>query len=100
MVKRQTLRMSRASQKSPSRSKHPGQGLVRMRSEAATLTSDVVDVMQIHQGEHHRVEHGQHLSYRREADATALLPQRHIAAPVEPIFHQPMRANQVRKALS
>src|SRR5205823_5189337 len=36
----------------------PGQGLLRVRSEAPTLASDIRNVMQIHQGEHHRVEHG------------------------------------------
>src|SRR5438105_7378154 len=30
--------------------------------------------MQIHQGEHDRVEHGQHLSHRREAHTTPILP--------------------------
>src|SRR5260370_22657510 len=83
----------RASQKSPSRSKHPGKRLVRVRGEAPALASDVRDLMQIHQREHGRVEHSQHLRYRWEANAAPILPQRHIAAPVEPIFHGPMRTN-------
>jgi TniQ len=52
----------------------PGQSLVRMRGETPTLASDVGNLMQIHQGEHHRVEHGQHLSQRREAHATIIFP--------------------------
>jgi hypothetical protein len=51
--------------------------------------------MQIHQREHDRVEHGQHLRYRWEANAAPILPQRHIAAPVEPIFHGPMRTKHL-----
>ncbi len=55
--------------------------------------------MQIHQREHDRVEHRQHLSHRREAHPTPILPQGHVAAPVEPIFHGPMRANHLCKPL-
>src|SRR5260221_9373607 len=77
----------------------PGQGLVRVRGEASELASDVRDLMPIHQREHHGVEHSQHLSHQREADTTTILPQGHIATPVETIFHGPMRANQLRKTL-
>ena len=52
----------------------PGQGLVGMRGEAPQLASNVGDVMQIHQREHHRVEYRQHLSHRREAHAAIILP--------------------------
>jgi hypothetical protein len=37
------------------------------------LASDVGHLMHVHQGEHHRVEHGQHLSHRWQADATLIL---------------------------
>ena len=50
----------------------PGQGLIGMRGEAPELASDVGNLMQIHQGEHDAVEHGQHLSHRREAHATTI----------------------------
>jgi hypothetical protein len=39
----------------------PGQSLLRMRGETPTLASHVGNLMQIHQREHHRVEHGEHL---------------------------------------
>jgi len=52
----------------------PGQGLVGVRGEAPELASNVRDLMQIHQREHHRVEHRQHLSHRWEADAAIILP--------------------------
>src|SRR3989442_1416428 len=88
-------RGARASHKSSSRSKHPGECLIRVRGEASALASDVRDLMQIHQEEHDRIEHGQHLRYRWEAHAASILPQRRIAAPVEPIFHGPMCANHL-----
>ncbi len=52
----------------------PGKGLVRVKGEAPNLASDVRDLVQIHQGEHHRVEHGQHLSHWWEADTTTIFP--------------------------
>src|SRR2546425_8309439 len=77
----------------------PGKGLVRVRGEASDLASDIGHLMEIHQGEDHGVEYGQHLSHRREADATAILSQRHVATPVQTIFHRPMSANQLQKTL-
>jgi hypothetical protein len=77
----------------------PGKSLVRMRGETPTLASDVGNLMQIHQGEHHGVEHGQHLSHQREAHATTIFSQGRIASPVEPIFHGPMLPNQLGKTL-
>src|SRR2546426_4888207 len=74
-----------------------GKGLIRVRGEASDLASDIGHLMEIHQGEDHGVEYGQHLSHRREADATAILSQRHVASPVETIFHRPMSANQLQK---
>ena len=55
--------------------------------------------MQIHQGEHHRVEHGQQLSHRREAHAATIFPQGRIASPVESIFDGPMRTNHLCQPL-
>src|SRR5437868_15529173 len=77
----------------------PVERLVRVRSETPDLTSDVRDLMQIHQGEHDGVEHREHLGHRREADAAVILPQSYIAAPVEPIFYGPMRTNQLRQTV-
>ena len=51
----------------------PSQGLMWVRGEASALASDVRDLMQIHQGEHDRVEHGEHLSHRRKAHAAIIL---------------------------
>ena len=73
----------------------PGKGFVRVRDEASDLASDIGHLMEIHQGEDHGVEHGQHLRHRREADATTILSQRHVAPPVETIFHGPMSASQL-----
>ncbi len=77
----------------------PSQGLVRMRSEAPTLASDVGNLVQIHQGEHEAIEHGQHLRHLRPAHAAPILAQGGIAAPVEPIFHGPMRPDHLRQPL-
>ena len=77
----------------------PGQGLVRMRGEAPTLASDVLDLVSIHQSQHEAVEHGQHLSHWRQADAAPILAQGRITAPVEPIFDRPMGPDQLRKTL-
>src|SRR5258708_12644782 len=77
----------------------PSQGLVRMRSEAPTLASDVGNLVQIHQGEHEAIEHGQHLRHLRPAHAAPILAQGGIAAPVEPIFHGPMRPDYLRQPL-
>jgi hypothetical protein len=60
----------------------PSQGLVRMRSEAPTLASDVGNLVHIHQGEHEAVEHSQHLGHRRQAHAAPILAQGGIAAEV------------------
>ena len=56
---------------------------MRMRGETPTLAGDVGNLVQIHQREHYRVEHGQHLSHRREAHATPIFSQGGIAAPGE-----------------
>src|SRR5437763_3721163 len=90
---------SRASQKSPSRSTDPSEGFVRMRGEAADLARDVGNLMQIHQGEDHRVEDREHLSHRWEADAALILSQGHITTPMESIFHGPMLANEPQEPL-
>ena len=60
-----------------------------MRSETPELASDVRDLMQIHQREYDGVEHSKHLGYRREADATVILPQCHITAKVGDDFPRP-----------
>jgi hypothetical protein len=70
-----------------------------MRGEASELASDVGHPMPIHQREDDSVEHGEHLSHRREADATPILPQSHIAPPVETIFDRPMGANELQQML-
>ena len=70
-----------------------------MRGEAPALASDVGNLMQIHQGEHHGVEDSEHLRHRWEADAALILAQGHIAAPVESIFHGPMLANELQEPL-
>src|SRR5207248_1012345 len=62
------------SQQGFSKVEDPVERLVRVRSETPELASDVRDLMQIHQGEHHGVEHRQHLGHRREADTAAILP--------------------------
>ncbi len=51
----------------------PGKRFIRVRDEASDLASDVGHLMPVHQGEHHLVEHGEHLSYGRQADATIIL---------------------------
>ena len=65
----------------------PVERLVRVRGETPDLASDVRDLMQIHQREHHAIEHREHLGHKREADAATILPYGHIAAPVETIFN-------------
>ena len=65
-----------------SKVEHPSQGLVRMRSEAPALASDVGNLVQIHQGEHEAIEYGQHLGHRRPADAASILAQGGITAKV------------------
>jgi len=72
-----------------SKVEHPSQGLVRMRSEAPTLASDVGNLVQIHQGEHEAVEHGQHLRHRRQAHAASILAQGGITAEVGADFPRP-----------
>lgn len=66
----------RASQKSHSRSKYPGERLVKVSGEAPDLTSDARDPMHVHQREYHRVKNRKHLGRRWEANTTLILPQR------------------------
>ena len=91
---------TRASQKSPSRSKQPSKRLMRMRGKAPNLPSNIGDLMGIHQREDDGIEDRQHLSHWREAHPTAVLSQGDITSPVQPIFHAPMIAGQLEQPLS
>ena len=55
--------------------------------------------MGIHQGEHYRVEHREHLGHWREADSTVILAQSDIPPPVEPILHPPMVTRELQELL-
>src|SRR5260370_7780401 len=72
-----------------SKVEHPSQGLVRMRSEAPTLASDVGNLVQIHQGEHEAVEHGHHLRHRRQAHAPSRLPHGRLTPQLPPPIPRP-----------
>jgi hypothetical protein len=55
--------------------------------------------MEIHQGEGHRVEHGEYVGYRRKANAATILAQESIAPPMQTIFHGPMSTIEVQETL-
>ena len=55
--------------------------------------------MQIHQGENQRLENGEHLGNRGDTNAAAIFPPGRITAPVQPVFHGPVVANQLEEAL-
>jgi hypothetical protein len=58
-----------------------------MRRKAPDLASHIGDLMKIHQGKDQGIEHSEHLSHRGNPNPASVLPEGHIAAPVEAILN-------------
>jgi hypothetical protein len=50
--------------------------------------------MDVHHGQNQSMEHGEHLSAWRNANAASVCSQRPVAVPVEAVVHRPLIADQ------
>src|SRR5581483_1610135 len=77
----------------------PGESLLRMRSKATKLTSDVGNLVNIHQSENQRIEDSEHLSHSGNPNVALIFSKGPIAMPMKTILNGPMSANQVKQPL-